>query len=158
MTWRPSHEWDWRGGCTKSVGFVAVHQKTVGATWLSHKTKTGGSAETGSVRAEKLRSGWHTVWSRCLRWEDVKARWMRGRPLENFMCWPKYPCEGLSCKSYCRGTSVFSRGPIYRRRGLNFQSSLCLVGGVLFHFRVFWGERVRGESGSLFELFAIQDL
>jgi hypothetical protein len=27
-TWRPSHEWDWRGGYTESVGFSAVHYKT----------------------------------------------------------------------------------------------------------------------------------
>jgi hypothetical protein len=32
------------------------------------------------------------------------------------------------------GTSVFFGGPIYRRRGLNFQPTLWLVGGVLFHF------------------------
>jgi hypothetical protein len=44
------------------------------------------------------------------------------------------------------------------RRGLNFQPTLWLVGGVLFHFGVLWGKRVRGESDSLFELFAIQDL
>jgi hypothetical protein len=42
-TWRPSHEWDCRGGCTESAGFAAVHHKTVGVTWLSHKTKIGGS-------------------------------------------------------------------------------------------------------------------
>jgi hypothetical protein len=35
-TWRPSHEWDWCGGCTEFEGFVAVHNKTVGVTWLSH--------------------------------------------------------------------------------------------------------------------------
>jgi hypothetical protein len=29
MTWRPSHEWDWRGGCTTFAGFAAVHHKTV---------------------------------------------------------------------------------------------------------------------------------
>jgi hypothetical protein len=26
--WQPSHEWDWRGGCTKSAGFAVVHHKT----------------------------------------------------------------------------------------------------------------------------------
>jgi hypothetical protein len=50
-TWRPSHEWDWRGGCTESAGFAAVHHKTVGVTWLSHKTKTGGSAVGDGIRA-----------------------------------------------------------------------------------------------------------
>jgi hypothetical protein len=50
-TWQPSHEWDWRGGCTKSAGFAAVHHKTVGVTWLSHKTKTGGSAGGDGIRA-----------------------------------------------------------------------------------------------------------
>jgi hypothetical protein len=42
-TWRPSDEWDWREGCNKSTGFAVVHHKTVGVTWLSHKTKTEGS-------------------------------------------------------------------------------------------------------------------
>jgi hypothetical protein len=27
--WRPSHEWDWRGGCTEFAGFAVVHHKTV---------------------------------------------------------------------------------------------------------------------------------
>jgi hypothetical protein len=44
MTWRPSHEWDWRGGYTESARFAAVHHKNVGVPWLSHKAKTGGSA------------------------------------------------------------------------------------------------------------------
>jgi hypothetical protein len=29
MMWRPSHEWDWCGGCTESAGFAAVHHKTI---------------------------------------------------------------------------------------------------------------------------------
>jgi hypothetical protein len=51
--WRPSHEWDWRGGCTESAGFAAVHHKTVGVTWLSHKTKTGGSAGEDGIWARR---------------------------------------------------------------------------------------------------------
>jgi hypothetical protein len=43
--------WDWHGGCTESVGFMAVHHKTVGVTWLSHKTKTGGSASGDRIQA-----------------------------------------------------------------------------------------------------------
>jgi hypothetical protein len=44
------------------------------------------------------------------------------------------------------GTSVFSQGPIYRRRGLNFQPTLWLEVGVLFHFGVLLGrEGERGE-------------
>jgi hypothetical protein len=42
-TWWPSYEWDWRGGCTESAGFAAVHHKIVRVTWLSYKTKYGGS-------------------------------------------------------------------------------------------------------------------
>jgi hypothetical protein len=53
MTWWPSHEWDWCGGCTESAGFTAVHHKTVGVTWLSHKTKTGGSAGEDGIRARR---------------------------------------------------------------------------------------------------------
>jgi hypothetical protein len=52
-TWWSSHEWDWRGGCTESAGFTAVHHKTVGVTWLSHKTKTGGSAGGDGIRARR---------------------------------------------------------------------------------------------------------
>jgi hypothetical protein len=52
-TWQPSHEWDWRGGCTKSAGFAVVHHKTIGVTWLSHKTKTGGSADGDGIRARR---------------------------------------------------------------------------------------------------------
>jgi hypothetical protein len=53
MTWRPSHVWDLRGGWTKSAGFTAVHNKTVGVTWLSHKTKTGGSAGRDGIQAHR---------------------------------------------------------------------------------------------------------
>jgi hypothetical protein len=52
-TWRPSHEWDWRGGSTESAGFAAVHHKTVGVTWLRHKTKTGGSTGVDGIRARR---------------------------------------------------------------------------------------------------------
>jgi hypothetical protein len=38
------------------------------------------------------------------------------------------------------GTSILSRGPIYRRRGLNFQPTLWLEVGVLFHFWVHLGK------------------
>jgi hypothetical protein len=51
--WRPSHEWDWRRGCTESAGFAAVHHKTVGVTWLSQKTKTGGSVGGDRIRARR---------------------------------------------------------------------------------------------------------
>jgi hypothetical protein len=60
MTWRPSHEWDWRGGCTESAGFTAVHQKTVGVTLLCHKTKTGGSAGGDGIRPRQEASKWAT--------------------------------------------------------------------------------------------------
>jgi hypothetical protein len=29
-TWRQSHEWDWREGCTDYAGFAVVHHKIVG--------------------------------------------------------------------------------------------------------------------------------
>jgi hypothetical protein len=35
------------------AGFTAVHHKTVGVTWLSHKTKTGGSAGGDGIRARQ---------------------------------------------------------------------------------------------------------
>jgi hypothetical protein len=53
VTWRPSHEWDWREGCTESAGFAAVHHKNVGVPWLSHKTKTPGSAGGDGIRARR---------------------------------------------------------------------------------------------------------
>jgi hypothetical protein len=53
-TWRPSHEWDWCGGCTESAGFAAVHHKTVEVPWLSHKAKTrrldGRRRDLGALR------------------------------------------------------------------------------------------------------------
>jgi hypothetical protein len=51
ITWRPCHECDWRRGCTEYVGFTTVHHKTIGVTWLSHKTKTGGSAGRDGIQA-----------------------------------------------------------------------------------------------------------
>jgi hypothetical protein len=51
--WQPSHEWDWRGGCTEYVGFAVVHHKTVGVTWLSHKTKTRGSVGGAGIRPRR---------------------------------------------------------------------------------------------------------
>jgi hypothetical protein len=54
------HEWDWRGGCAESAGFTAVHHKTVGVTWLSHKTKTGGSAGGDGIWARPEASKWAT--------------------------------------------------------------------------------------------------
>jgi hypothetical protein len=51
--WRPSHEWDWRGGCTESTRFAAVHHKTVGVNWLNHKTMIGGSADEDGTRARR---------------------------------------------------------------------------------------------------------
>jgi hypothetical protein len=79
-TWRPSHEWDWRGGCTESAGFAAVHHKTVGVPWLSHKAKTEGSAGGEGIRARRetskrrtrvgitrLASGWSEVRSPGIR-------------------------------------------------------------------------------------------
>jgi hypothetical protein len=56
----------------------------------------------------------------------------------------KMPLCGLVLYSSCRGTSVFSGGPIYRRRGLNFQPTLGLEAVVLFHFGVLWE---RGREG-----------
>jgi hypothetical protein len=52
-TWRPSHEWDWRRGYNKSARFVAVHHKTIGVTWLSHKTKTEGLADRDGILARR---------------------------------------------------------------------------------------------------------
>jgi hypothetical protein len=53
MMWQPSHEWDWCGGCTESAGFAVVHHKTIGVTWLSHKTKTGDSAGGDGIRVRR---------------------------------------------------------------------------------------------------------
>jgi hypothetical protein len=35
------------------VWFAAVHHKTVGVTWLSHKTKTGGSVGGDGIRVHR---------------------------------------------------------------------------------------------------------
>jgi hypothetical protein len=59
-TWRPSHEWDWCGGCTEYAGFAPVHHKTVGVTWFTHKTKTGGSECGDGIQARREASKWAT--------------------------------------------------------------------------------------------------
>jgi hypothetical protein len=94
----------WRGGQVMSGIGVEVAPSSRGLWRFT--TKPLGllgwatrRAETGSGCIDKLQSGRHTAWSRCLRWEDAKARWMHGRPMENFMCWPKCPCEGLCCNA-----------------------------------------------------------
>jgi hypothetical protein len=56
--------------------------------WATKLRLEARRAETRSGRVEKLRSGRYATWSRCLHWEDAKAWWMRGRLMENFMCWP----------------------------------------------------------------------
>jgi hypothetical protein len=44
-------------------GIGAVHHKTVGVTWLSHKTKTGGSAGGDGIwaRREALKRATHDM-------------------------------------------------------------------------------------------------
>jgi hypothetical protein len=40
------------------TGFAVIHQKTARATWLNHKTKTGGSAGcTKKLRCRRTRGG-----------------------------------------------------------------------------------------------------
>jgi hypothetical protein len=53
MMWRPSHEWDWRGGCTESAGFAAVHDKSIEVPRLSHKAKTENSMDRDGIWARR---------------------------------------------------------------------------------------------------------
>jgi hypothetical protein len=90
--WRPSHEWDWRGGRTKSVGVAVVHHKTSGflgwATKPRLKTEVDvadcigpvwlvGSTDliNGNRGFWRLRSGWHATWSQGLRSGYTGLRW-----------------------------------------------------------------------------------
>jgi hypothetical protein len=100
MTWRPSHEWDWREGCTKSEGFAAVYHKTIEVTWLSHKTKTGGSAGRDGIRAcreasKRVTRGMIEVLALRGREGPIDARPFDGE----LHVLTKMPCEGLSCYS-----------------------------------------------------------
>jgi hypothetical protein len=116
-TWRPSHEWDWRGGCTESVGFAAVHHKTVGVAWLSHKAKTGGSADGDRIRARRetlkrrTRVGIARLASRLSELRSPGIRLMVLR--QEFPKCPSGACILVLCN---RGSFVF-RWPPYKLSG-----------------------------------------
>jgi hypothetical protein len=62
----------WCGGYSEFTGFAAVHHKTVGFLSCSTKPRLETrQAETRSGRAEKLRSGGHTVGSQGSCREDA---------------------------------------------------------------------------------------
>jgi hypothetical protein len=94
-TWQPSHEWDWREGCTESAWFVAVHHKTVKVLWLSHKAKTEDSVGGGGIWVCRETSKEDTRRDRkaCV---EVKRGAVTGHPSDGAtMRIPKVPFGGM---------------------------------------------------------------
>jgi hypothetical protein len=115
-TWRPSHEWDWRGGCTESAGFAAVHHKTVGVTWLSHKTKTGSYPSTSrSFEAGDMRHDWGVCVGRTWRPDKYAAvRWRTSCVDQNapVRAWVVTPSVGV-LRSFPEGLYIGGGGWIF---------------------------------------------
>jgi hypothetical protein len=105
--------------------------------WATKPSPEALRVDTGSELTEKLRSRRHMAWSRCLCWEDAKAQWMLGRPMENFMCWPKYLVRVFVVTPSVGAIRSFSEG-LYIGVA-EFQPTHWLVVGVLFYFGVLFG-------------------
>jgi hypothetical protein len=116
-TWRPSHEWDWHGGCTESAGFAVVHHKTVGVAWLSHKAKTGCSADGDGIWARRETSKRRTrvgIARLASRLSELRSPGIRPMVLRReFPKCPSGACILVLCN---RGSFVF-QWPPYKLRG-----------------------------------------
>jgi hypothetical protein len=116
MTWRPSHEWDWHGGCTESAGFAAVHHKTVRIAWLSHKAKTGGSADGDGIWAHRETSKRRThVGIARLASRLSELRSLGIHPMVLRREFPKCPSGAFIL--VLRNSSFVFRWPPYKLRG-----------------------------------------
>jgi hypothetical protein len=116
-TWRPSHEWDWRGGCTDSAGFTVVHHKTVGVPWLSHKAKTGGSADGDKIQARRETSKRRTLVGIARLASRLSKLQSPGiHPMVLRREFPKCP-SGACILVLCNRGSFIFRLPPYKLRG-----------------------------------------
>jgi hypothetical protein len=68
------------------TGFAVIHQKTARATWLNHKTKTGGSAGGDEIRVHQEAS------MSADAWRDRRACVGRTRSAET-----TWPCDEEEC-------------------------------------------------------------
>jgi hypothetical protein len=133
-TWWPSHEWDWRGGCTESAGFAAVHHKTVGVAWLSHKAKTGGSADGDGIRARRETSKRRTRFGIARLASRLSELWSSGiRPMVLRREFPKCPSGACILVLCNRGSFVFWWPP-YKLRGERMKTTSWNPSSFAFSF------------------------
>jgi hypothetical protein len=90
------------------VEFAVVHHKTVGVTWLSHKTKTGGSAGGDGIRVRREASTSADTWRdrrACVgRTQSAATAWLCDE-YEYYMT--HFPLRGLYHNLTARGSMVF---------------------------------------------------
>jgi hypothetical protein len=94
------------------VGFAAVHHKTDLVTWLSHKTKTGGSAGGDGIRArrEALKRRTRVGIARLAsRLREGRSPGIHLRVLQRHI--PKVPLVGVYPSLGFRGILVFRLSP-----------------------------------------------
>jgi hypothetical protein len=94
------------------AGFAAVHHKTDRVTWLSHKTKTGGSAGGDRIRARREALKRRTrigITSLASRLSEVRSPGIRPMVLQRHI--PKVPLVGVYLSLSFRGILVFRLSP-----------------------------------------------
>jgi hypothetical protein len=102
------------------AGFAVVHHKTDCVTWLSHKTKTGGSAGGDRIRARREASKWRTRVGIARLASRLREGWSLGtRPMVLQRHIPKVPLVGVYPSLGFRGILVFRLSPyILRGEGM----------------------------------------
>jgi hypothetical protein len=98
------------------AGFAAVHQKTSRVSWLSHKTKTGGSAGGDGIRARREASKWRTrvgIARLASRLREGRSSGIRPMVLQRRI--PKLPLVGVYPSLGFRGILVFRLSPYILR-------------------------------------------
>jgi hypothetical protein len=98
------------------TGFAVVHHKTGQVTWLSHKTKTGGSAGRDGIRARREASKRRThVRIARLASRQCEGRSSDIRPMLLQRHIPKVPLVGVCPSLGFRGVLVFRLSPYILR-------------------------------------------
>jgi hypothetical protein len=99
------------------AGFAAVHHKTGRVTWLSHKTKAGGSAGRDGIRARREASKQRTrirIARFASRLSKVRSPGICLMVLQRHI--PKMPLVGVYLSLNLRGILAFRLSP-YKLRG-----------------------------------------
>jgi hypothetical protein len=98
------------------AGFAVVHQKNVRVTWLSHKTKTGGSTGRDGIRARREASKWRTrvgIARLASRLREGRSPGICPMVLQRHI--PKVPFVGVYPSLDFRGILVFQLSPYILR-------------------------------------------